>query len=208
MGKRKIGIYGGSFDPIHFGHINLAVQLKEKGGLDEVIFCPTYLSPFKKNSPPKEDGKKRLAMVQIIIEEIPGFSVSDCEVNRKKISYTIDTLRQKKKEYETKNISLNLLIAEDSLPYFHSWKEVLEIIEIAPPIIGGRTGQYKNCLHLFSKEIAEKLNKNFIETKKLDISSTEIKDRLKKGLYCGHLVPAKVLDYIYSHHLYYSSVCN
>lgn len=165
---KKIGFFGGSFDPIHFGHIGLAVDLLEKYHLDEILFCPTFCSPFKTDNPPKETAFHRLKMVELALDH-PQFKICTLEIYRQGPSYTIDTLR------ELKGLDLRLLLSEESARNLSRWRDYEEIIQLAPPLIGARENK---------------------------ISSTEIRERLKKRLYCSHLIPAKALDYIMENALY------
>jgi nicotinate-nucleotide adenylyltransferase len=195
---KQIGFFGGSFDPIHFGHINLAIEIFEKADLDEIIFCPNNVSPHKIKSPPIASPIDRYNMVKIVIDDIKHFSVCDFEVQRKEASYTIDTLRFLEKKYKDK-AQIRLIIGKEALPLFHTWKDYKEILKIAPPIIGYRSNFSEIIL---KNELKEMSIKNFIMNKSLDISSTDIRSRLKTKSYCSHLVPSKVLDYIYEHRLY------
>ncbi len=168
----KVGVLGGSFDPIHIGHLHLALSLKESAHLDKVFLVPARLSPFKEGSPPHASAEDRLAMVCLAVASIPGFEVLDWEIRREAPSYTIDTIRHLRQD---PSLQLHLLIADDQLETFSLWKEVEELIKLAPPLVGARS---------------------------FDVSSTEIRARLQKKAYCGHLVPAPVLEYIERNHLY------
>ena len=201
MKKRKIGFFGGTFDPIHFGHLNLAIELFEKCSLDEVLFSPVFISPFKKNSPSVADPEKRAEMIRLAIEGFKGFSLTDIEIKRGGVSYTVDSLKMLSEKFP-KDAELHLLIAEDSLFHFHRWKDYSEILELAPPFIGCRSNLSVNTKDLDPTVAAKLHKKNFILTRQMDVSSTDIRLRLKNNLYCGHLVPAKVLDYIHLHGLY------
>lgn len=185
------GFFGGSFDPVHFGHINLALQMAEIHNLREVLFCPAFCSPFKKGNPPQATPRQRLEMLQLALKEIPRLRVISLEIDRGGVSYTIDTLRILEKE----GLKLHLILSEDSAVHFDRWKESDEILRIAPPLIGTR----KNS-HL--ENLPEQLKKGFTPTRMMEISSTEIRERLKKKMYCGHLVPGKALDYIHANRLY------
>lgn len=162
------GFLGGTFDPIHFGHLNLAITLKEAHGLDKILICPAWENPFK-------TGKKmaspehRLAMCRLAIEGLKGFEVLDYEVKKGGPSYTIDTIQYL-------NRPLRLLLGDDQLAGFSKWKEAETLKKLAPPLVGSR------------------------ET--MQISSTNIRERLERGLPCVHLVPYKVLDYIFKNDLY------
>lgn len=190
---KKVGILGGSFDPIHFGHINLAMSLMESCTLDEVLFIPTRLSPFKEGTPPTASAEARLTMLQIALDSAPGCRILDWEMQGQGSAYTIDTVRKLSKD---PSLKLHLLIGEDHLNALHRWKDFQELLRLAPPLIGAR--------------VTEALLSNFTEVLGLakvkiplfDISSTTIRQRLAEGKYCGHLVPASVLSYIQQHHLY------
>ncbi|MBS0620026.1 MAG: nicotinate-nicotinamide nucleotide adenylyltransferase [Verrucomicrobia bacterium] len=183
MKKKKIGVFGGSFDPIHNGHIHLALSLKELVGLDEVLFVPTTLSPFKSSKPPVASAADRLEMVRQAIAPIGGFSVLDWEIRGPGPTYTIDTIRRLQEEGRGE---LHLLMGDDLLPRLNEWKESAALQVLAPPLVGSRTGPLQIPL--------------------LDISSTRVRERLSKKYYCGHLVPQAVLDYIQAHGLYSSAV--
>ncbi len=192
---KTIGFYGGTFDPIHFGHINLAVQLMEVHRLDEILFCPAYCSPFKTVAPPVASASDRLEMVRLAIGGVPHFRVSTYEADRNDPSYTIDTLRAIQGEGRGQ-VKFRLILSEEAATHFDQWKEFQELIRLAPPLIGTRApARMKGSL-------AEKLRSGFTQTKIFEISSTEIRARLKKGLYCGHLVPQNVLEYIRERGLY------
>lgn len=196
--KKKIALFGGSFDPIHFGHLNLAIEILEKAKLDEIIFCPAYISPYKVATPSKASAMERLDMVNLAIDGIEKFSSTDEEIKRNEVSYTIDTLRSFSKKFEGK-ADLFLIIDQDLIEKFSGWKECNKIFDYATVIIGCRSTfsekSLPSCLSIAS-------NKKIIITPQLEISSTLIRDRLARRSYCGHLVPAKVLDYIYKHGLY------
>ena len=190
---KTIGFFGGSFDPIHFGHIGLALQLMESCALDEVLFCPAFCSPFKTAAPPLAPPQHRLAMLRLGLEGIPRFRITSLEIDRGGPSYTIDTLRALK----TESSRFRLLLSEEAAEKFDLWREAGELIRLAPPLIGTRPGGPS-----IQGPHREALKNGMIPTKAMEISSTEIRQRLKKGLYCGHLVPSKVLEYIGKHRLY------
>lgn len=194
--KEKVGFLGGSFDPIHFGHLNLAFELLEKAHLDKIFFCPAFLSPHKTFGPKPALAAKRLKMVHLALKGIEAFKVLDWEAKKAKISYTVETLEELVKKYPQNHFYL--LLAQDSLASFNTWKEYKKILKMATPLVGLRKGEKFDPPKLDEKLFQHHL----IETRQMDISSTEIRKRLKKGLYCGHLAPKQVLDYICRHHLY------
>lgn len=194
MSKKNVGILGGSFDPVHFGHLNLALCLMESCALDEVLFVPTSISPFKENAPPAASAEQRLAMLKIALAPLKKFRIVDWEIHSKGPAYTIDTVR---KISEDHSLKLHLLIGEDHLTSFHRWKDVEELVQLAPPLIGARETAGKS-----SSSLVEKLHLVRIKIPLFDISSTTVRERLAQKKYCGHLVPAPVLEYIQQNHLY------
>ncbi len=183
---KTVGFFGGSFDPIHYGHINLAIQMLEKGGVDEILFCPAFCSPFKTESPPVASGTHRLEMIKRVIAGVPEFRVSSMEIERQEPSFTVDTLRRLPQD----GVRYRLILSSDSARSFWGWKEPEEIFKLAPPLVGLRGG--------------EPVPTGFeaIHMAQFDISSTEIRERIKKKIYCEHLVPTIALDYIVEHRLY------
>jgi nicotinate-nucleotide adenylyltransferase len=140
------GFFGGSFDPIHFGHISLAVRLLEEHKLEEILFCPAFYSPFKTRVPPVASSKDRLEMLKLALDH-PKFKIVTLELERGGPSYTIDTIRALKMQ------GLRLILSEESAAFFSKWKEAEELVRLAPPLIGSR---------------------------EIPVSSTEIRERLKK----------------------------
>ncbi|HSW72493.1 MAG TPA: nicotinate (nicotinamide) nucleotide adenylyltransferase [Chlamydiales bacterium] len=201
MSKKRLGIFGGSFDPIHLGHLNLAIQLKEAHDLDLVLFFPAYCSPFKAKEGPKVSSVHRLKMVKIAIQNIEGFKVHPFEIKKEGLSYTIDTVRMLQKDKAYGSFDLRLILSEEALPSFPKWRDAEELLKIAPPLIGCRSAT-SPFLQKLPKKFLQVFKKGITSTKIMEISSTEVRARLRKKLYCGHLLPAKVLDYIHKNRLY------
>lgn len=202
MTKKRVGLYGGTFNPIHFGHLNLAITLKEKQDLSEIWFIPTHVTPLRAQTP-SLSPHHRLKMLELALEEIPGFEICEEELNRPPPSYTVDTVKEILKKYPS--FDFFLLFGEDSLLRFREWKDPLEIVKLVPLFIGSRRNieLVKRLPSLgFREEIGAAIRKGMVETPQIEISATQTRERLKKRLYCGHLMPAKVLDYIYENQLY------
>jgi nicotinate-nucleotide adenylyltransferase len=203
--RRKIGLFGGTFDPIHFGHIHLSLSLQEAHHLDQVIICPAFQSP-NKSSPFKniETAEKfhahhRFEMANLAIQDIPNnWSVVDWEIARGGPSYMIDTVRLCLAHFLPEQIELYLLLGEDLASTLNSWKDSDLLFEYAPPLIGSRV--HKSLME--SLDVNKKMYREVTATNILEISSTSVRARIEKKLYCGHLLPAKVLDYIKLHSLY------
>ncbi|MBM3191711.1 MAG: nicotinate (nicotinamide) nucleotide adenylyltransferase [Chlamydiae bacterium] len=197
---KKVGLLGGTFDPIHIAHLQLALEAKEYFELDEVIFCPAFLSPFKENRPPMASPEERLEMVRLAVQDIDFFRVLDYEVINKKISYTIETLEYLHRQHPATKYFL--ILGKDVIHSFFSWKEPHKLLEMAQPLIGERGGQETFMPSQASAKEKEILQKGFFKNHSIEVSSTYLRERLAKGVYCGHLIPPKVLDYIVKHRLY------
>jgi nicotinate-nucleotide adenylyltransferase len=194
---KRVGLFGGSFDPIHFGHINIAISAKENHNLDEIWFCPSYNTPAKNSS--HADPKERYKMLHIALNNLSWAKILDFEINRPGYSYTIDTI--KALQQDKNNIELQLIIGDDTVEDLHLWKDIDTIIKLCPLIIGKR-----NCIPPICKG-NEKLiqavtNGSIFPNPIMQIESSTIKKRIRAKLYCAHLVPEKVLDYIYQNQLY------
>ncbi|OGN63916.1 MAG: nicotinate (nicotinamide) nucleotide adenylyltransferase [Chlamydiae bacterium RIFCSPHIGHO2_12_FULL_49_9] len=185
---KKVGFFGGSFDPIHFGHINLALELLEKRHLDEALFCPAFCSPFKGDHPPSLSKLERLELLKLALEGVPHARISTLELDREGPSYTVDTIRELLKLEKS---SFRLLLSEEAAERIMEWREAQELVRLAPPLVGVRDPSSS------SKGPFER-----VRTRVFEVSSTEIRERLKRGLYCGHLIPPKALDYILQNGLY------
>ncbi len=189
---KAVGIFGGSFDPIHIGHLITSNEVLEKRNLEKIIFVPCHISPHKKGRIPA-DNFHRLEMVNIAIEQYPYFESSDFEIRKGKISYTYDTLIEMRKKYK----NLELIIGFDNMLVFDKWYKPDEICKVAKIVV------MKRKVDL----IPPKHNKYFdsakmLETTLVDISSTEIRDRVRKGLSIDNLVTNNVKEYIFRNKLY------
>lgn len=199
----KIGLLGGTFDPIHNGHLNLAFELMEKKQLDQVWFIPAQVNPFKVQSPPTSIDH-RLNMTRLAIQDIPQFHLKDLEKERPAPSYTIHTLRAFVAA-EASNQTPNrffLLMGEDAVPGFCHWHLPEEIVALVPLLIGSRTCIWQYELDNFNLPVREAIQSGLVPTQLIDISSTNIRNRFAHGLYSGHLIPAPVLEYIHKNQIY------
>ncbi|MFV0340241.1 MAG: nicotinate-nucleotide adenylyltransferase [Parachlamydiaceae bacterium] len=196
---KRLGVFGGSFDPIHFGHIHLALTLSEKHRLDQVLFIPAAHNPLKKPDP--THTYHRLEMTKLAIEDIPQFQVDTIEIERSGPSFTVDTLRELSIRERGKS-ELFLLLGEDALHSLHQWKDPEQICFMAVPLILSRSQKYFPSLPELNPEIKKKLQEGWTAAPILEISATDIRNRLRVNLFCEHLVPSKVLDYIRHHRLY------
>lgn len=201
--KPTIGFFGGTFDPIHYGHLSLAINLMEAHDLKEVWFCPTFLNPFRQTESPM-NSLHRLKMVSLAIRDIPQFKLLDIECQSSKPSYTYDTIKSLlDKEHNSSNPrGIAILLGEDNISEFYRWKNAEELIQLVPLYVGKRSNALDNLKIQGPDVIQEAIRKGITNSVLIDISSTNIRHRLKSKLYCGHLIPGPVLEYIYNHHLY------
>lgn len=187
-----VGIFGGTFDPIHFGHLITAQTVLEKRKLSKIIFIPAYIAPHKIRydySAPEH----RYKMTELAISSNPFFDISSFEIERDDISYSYNTLVELAKIYE----SMELIIGFDNLVTFDNWHQPDEILKIAKLVILKRT---------YDKEI-KKPNKyfekaEFVDSPTIEISSTEIRERVKNHLPIDFFVPKDVNNYILDNNLY------
>lgn len=188
----KVGIFGGTFDPIHLGHLITAQSVREIRNLEKIIFIPAFISPHKsdvKTSSPED----RLNMIKLAIEGIPFFDYSDVEIKKGGVSYTIDTLKELKKIYN----EMEFIIGYDNIFSFHTWKEPDEIMKLAKIIVLKRKSSHP-------PQFEDKYYKQavFVQTRGIEISATDLRERVRKGLPINFLVSSKVMEYIYQHKLY------
>jgi len=134
----QVGIFGGTFDPIHIGHLILAEHARQELGLEEVVFVPTFRPPHKR--PAEADAKHRLAMARLATSENEFFAVSSLELDRQGPSYTVDTIRELDKLGLTKGRNACILIGGDSLRDFRTWKDWQDIAELCSIVVIPRAG--------------------------------------------------------------------
>jgi nicotinate-nucleotide adenylyltransferase len=188
----KIGIFGGTFDPIHNGHLITAQSVKEIRNLEKIIFIPAYISPHKQNAV-ASSAQHRLNMLKIALDDIPFFEYSDFEIKQHTISYSIDTLRELKKSYD----EIDLIIGYDNIFQFHTWKDPDEIFKLANVVVLKRKSSHP--IDYVDKYVE---SAHFVETRGIEISATDIRNRVNADLPIYYLVPEKVLEYINKHKLY------
>ena len=189
---KPVGILGGSFDPIHSGHLLTSYDVLEKRNLEKIIFIPCHISPHKTNQKPTKDFH-RLNMVNLAIEPYPYFESYDYEIRKGDVSYTYNTLVELKKSYD----QIELIIGFDNLIVFDKWYRPDDILKLAKVVVMKRE----------IDNIPIKHNKYFnsvilLETALIDISSTEIRERVKNSASIDYLVSSNVKEYIFKHGLY------
>jgi len=188
----RVGIFGGSFDPIHLGHLILAEAALEELSLDRIIFIPAGVSPFKTAHPPTASSADRLEMIREAIKEESRFSVDDRELHRDGPSYAIDTVRKLLGDYP--GVRFIYLIGADNLKALDQWhaiKELRNLVDFSVLDRGNAVGAGENGFPVVKRRI--------------DLSSTEIRSRISEGLSIRFMVPQRVYDIIMTRHLYQSA---
>ena len=203
MAEQRIGLLGGTFDPIHFGHLLLAVHSYEELDLDRVIFIPSRLPPHK--SQPVAEAAVRLEMVRSALADDDRFLVCDCELGRAEPSYTIETVRQLQSSLGS-DAHLFWLIGSDMVGDLPSWHKIGELVELIEIIVVGRAGQaepdYPALEPTLTAEQIRRLRAQGIKLPLIDISSTAIRERIGAGQSARYLLPRVVEEYITQHKLY------
>jgi nicotinate-nucleotide adenylyltransferase len=203
MASKRIGIFGGSFDPIHLGHLLMAEQFRSELSLDTVKFIPAKISPFKLNYTPTAD-KHRLEMLKLAIGAHPNFEIDPIEIQRGGVSYTIDTVEQLQSNQP--DASWFLLIGADSLKDFKKWKSPEKLLQSVQLVVARRGGcpepDWKELDGLASEETLRAIQQIRLDIPVMEISSTAVRQRIETKRSIRYLVPAPVEVYIQEHQLY------
>lgn len=204
---KRYGIIGGTFDPIHYAHLYIAYEAKEQLKLDKVIFMPARKQPLKANNI-VTDSKLRYDMVKAAIEPFNEFSVSNYEIEKEGLSFTHETLEHFKAESDVNNEKKELffITGADCLFSLEKWKQVSKIFSLSNLVVFSRGGIDKKEMIKKKEEIEEKYDGRIIilDLKQLEISSTEIREKVKANKRIDFFVPSKVMDIIYDKGLYTS----
>ena len=190
---KRIGVFGGSFDPPHIGHLVIAEMARRALKLDAVYLVPAYQPPHKEGSH-ASTAHDRLAMTKLSVQGNGKLKVSDLELRRKGISYTVDTVRAFRKRFPSSE--LFLIIGSDSLRQFHSWKSPAEILAEVSLIVYRRPRSGRTNSRLSSRNVS------FVKGPLMEISSSDIRNRIQRGKSIRYLVRDNVLKYIEKKKLY------
>ncbi|MEI6831459.1 MAG: nicotinate-nucleotide adenylyltransferase [Candidatus Omnitrophota bacterium] len=186
----KIGILGGTFNPVHIGHLILAEEVREKLGLDKIIFVPTALPPHKDNLN-IASAADRLKMLKLAVASNKFFMVSDIEIKRQGRSYTIDTLKEFKARYA--HDELYFIIGSDLLKYLNEWKDLSDILKMVNFIAATRPGYPLEKIPPYIQTLP---------IRAVDVSGFEVRACVAGNKSFGYLVTDKVFDYIKRKNLY------
>lgn len=197
---RRLGIMGGTFDPIHIGHLAIAEQAREAMGLDAVIFVPTGVPVFKRDRA-VSPAADRLAMCRLAVESNPFFDVSDIEIRRGGDTYTVDTLRQLRAWYPD-NVELWFITGADAVASIVSWRESAAIADLATLIAVTRPGFPLTEERRRAIGAAGSFDVRYMEATALSVSSSDLRRRVAAGKSIRYLTMARVRDYIEEHGMY------
>ena len=220
---KKIGLLGGTFDPVHNGHLNLAEQAQRFFNLEKVVFIPAYRSPHKLALEPVS-CEHRLSMLTLALEGLPRFSIDKVEINKNLVSYTIATLKELQLNHPEWNMFL--ILGADAFQDIDTWKQCSQLLDFCNILVGTRPGaelqvsdSVKKKLTLstsatndrakssatdvkFFKNLEKGTGVTFFQISPLDISSKEIRQQIHRGEEVKNLLPPSVDHYIMRHRLY------
>jgi nicotinate-nucleotide adenylyltransferase len=204
MLKRKIILFGGTFDPVHIGHTEVAKAAMDNIGAEKVIFVPAKCSPLKKTGPVASE-EDRCEMLRLATTKEGGFEVSRYELEKDEASYTLETIRHFKKKFGDE-ADIYWLVGADSVSELGDWYKIEELIDECNLCVMYRAGfekpEFTRYKKIWTERQLKKLRNNIIETPLIDISSSEIRRRIKAGEDVSNIVCPAVRDYIFEHKLY------
>ncbi|NLK74867.1 MAG: nicotinate-nucleotide adenylyltransferase [Clostridiales bacterium] len=200
----KVGIMGGTFNPIHFGHLILAETAYEEIGLDRILFMPSKNPPHK-DSTEVISEEHRLKMVELAVQGNPHFQLSTIELDREGTTYTVDTLAQLTKE--NPNTDYYFILGADSLIKLETWKNCQGVLDLCTVVVAGRDDLKTEDIQLKIQYYKDKYGARIItlNMQSYELSSGFLRDRISKGKSIQYYVPEKVKDYILSNFLYMSN---
>jgi nicotinate-nucleotide adenylyltransferase len=205
----RLGIFGGSFDPVHNGHLALARACQRQARLDEIWFTPAAIQPLKQAGPHASD-EQRVEMLKLAIDAQPSepglprpqasWRVCTLEIDRGGFSFTVDTLRQL--HVELPEARLFFIIGADAQRDVPKWKEPAQIFRLAAPLVARRAGEGEPDVAALASLCPPENQPQLVEMPAIDVSSSEIRRRIAAGEPIGEMVPAAVAEYIAVHGLY------
>lgn len=188
----KIGLFGGSFDPVHLGHLLVAQAAREELGLKKIFFIPAAQSPFKPESKPAAP-QQRLCLLRLALAGQPHFEVDEQEIQRGGVSYTIDTVRGYRRRFP--QAKLFYLIGADHVAKLPKWRDSEELARFVEFVVIPRPGQNE-------VQFPQSFRGHFLRGFPLGVSSSQIRERVRNGLPIDHLVKSEVAEAIRNNRLY------
>ena len=196
--KERIGLFGGTFDPIHTGHLIVAEIIRDTLDLDRIIFVPTNKHPLKDSNSISDEAHRR-KMIQLAIVNNQFMEVSDLELGTDRINYTVDTIARFREEHGGSVQEIYFLMGMDNLNQLHLWKDPDRLVKMCRVVVFGRPGFEPE------REAKKYLSHiRIVQIPLLEISSTQIRERVRNGKTIRYLVPPDVESYITENRLYAS----
>ncbi len=192
-GVRRLGVFGGSFDPVHAGHLILAQDILERGGLDHVVFVPAARNPLKASGP-LASGKDRADMLRAALCGTERFSVSTVDIDRPPPSYALETVAALRREWP--GASLSWILGEDQLPDLHRWHRIEDLADEVEFLVLRRRGETSGLPGFPG------LRLRAVDTRLIELSSTEVRNRIASGKPVDFFVRSVVIEIIEKRHLY------
>ena len=187
-------VFGGSFDPVHNGHIAMADAAQRAKHPQKILWVPSRHAPHKPETPPAS-AEERVAYLHAVVDARPGEEVSTMEIHREGLSYTVDTLRELEKQYS--GTDLYFLLGGDSLSHLNTWRDLPELFQRVQFLFAPRSGWGPERLKPFQASLPEELKglfrAEFLPMQEVDVSSTEVRALLEKGQ-CPDALPSAVVD--------------
>ena len=198
---KKIGILGGTFDPVHLGHLIIAEEVRSSVGLDKVVFVPAGV-PWMRENEGISSGKHRLNMVDLAVKPTPYFESSSLEIDREGVTYTADTLKTLREELDS-SVELSFIMGMDVLEKFHLWKSPEIVVDLCNLVVVNRPGNQAVDVNEVVKQFPEAGPKlRIINVPRMEISSSGIRERVKQGKSLKYLLSEDVIEYIDQNNLY------
>ncbi|MDR3294881.1 MAG: nicotinate-nucleotide adenylyltransferase [Clostridiales Family XIII bacterium] len=196
----KIGVFGGSFDPIHNGHLRIAENAFAEAGLDSLLFMPVYMQPFKIGKTMCAPAR-RLEMLRLALQGKPEFSVTGVELRERGVSYTIHSLRTIRAQSPA-DAEIYFLLGADMLLMLEKWKLAAELLREFSFIVAARPGS--DSVEPFAAYLSDTYGTRILHMKNelLDVSSSDIREKVRQGKKIRGLVPKAVEEYIYENGMY------
>lgn len=198
--RATIGVFGGTFDPPHLGHLAAAQEASDVAGLERVLFVPTRRNPLK-HAAPISAAEHRLAMTALAARDNPRFGVSDADLGGTGASYTVDLLERLHAELGATH-ALAFIVGTDVLPQLHLWREPLRVLELAHLVAVSRPGQELVEPGELATRLPGAARVTVVRTPGVAISSTELRARFAEGRPVRYLAPEAVIAYVAEHRLY------
>lgn len=197
----RIGVLGGTFDPVHLGHLAIAKEARARLNLDEVIFMPAS-QPWMKRNMPISPAEHRLEMLKLALGGKPYFKISTAEIKRTGLSYSVDTVAELRKKLGA-STEIFFIVGWDSLAGLPRWREPAKLISMCQFVAVPRPGYSRpdvKAMELAIPGLSQRVL--MLDKPEIAISATEIRERVRRGLPISHLVPGSVERYIKEHGLY------